>query len=318
MPGRPAELSTVNTRPTLLRYGLPSVTFCGQAAGMAVDDPEPLLAAFLRDACGRELERALLLLSDAEGDRDTAVHESRKSVRRVRAWLRLGDRHRRKALAPVDAQLRALRRTIGPLRDGASRIEALDRLRKRGDLGRLRVGLTQARARLVAALERRWARRPRHGGAWQRLLSGLSDLIAAIPTWPLDGLTDIEVRRALRRSFRRACIGRRQCAGRTAAVQRHAWRGRVRILLLQSQLLEQRGLVAATPELKRLAQNLGNENDLALVSRVLGPLGLSERAKTALRAYVQQQRRALAKRNDARAAALLRLKLQPRLRPEKP
>ena len=128
-------------------------------------------------------------------------------------------------------------------------------------------------------------------------------------------LGGFEVRRALRRSFRRACIGRRQCAGRTAAVQRHAWRGRVRILLLQSQLLEQRGLVAATPELKRLAQNLGNENDLALVSRVLGPLGLSERAKTALRAYVQQQRRALAKRNDARAAALLRLKLQPRLRP---
>ena len=53
-------------------------------------------------------------------------------------------------------------------------------------------------------------------------------------------------------------------------------------------------------------------------ARVLGPLGLSERAKTALRAYVQQQRRALAKRNDARAAVLLRLKLQPRLRPEKP
>ena len=94
--------------------------------------PQPLLADFLRAACLHELQRALDLLSDAHGDRNAAVHESRKSVRRVRAWLRLGDRYRRKTLAPIDAQLRQLRRTIGPLRDAASRIEALDRLFESG------------------------------------------------------------------------------------------------------------------------------------------------------------------------------------------
>jgi len=151
---------------------------------MAADEPEPQpqlpLAEFLREACREELARALLLLTDPEGDRDKAVHESRKSVRRVRAWLRLGDRHRRKALQPVDAQLRVLRRTIGPLRDGYSRIEALDRLRKRKDVAPLRTPLAAARQKLVDALERRWERRPRHGRSWKALLAGLTHLLDGI------------------------------------------------------------------------------------------------------------------------------------------
>lgn len=281
---------------------------------MVADEPQVLLAEFLRAACRQELEQALRLLSDEHEDRDVAIHEARKSVRRVRAWLRLGDRHRRRELAPVDAQLRLLRRTIGPLRDGASRIEALDRLRKRRDMARMRAALSAARKHLVEALDRRWERRPRHGRAWQGLLQGLSELLAGLPDWPLAGLTEIEARRGLRRSFRRACRGRRQCAGRSGAVQRHAWRGRVRILLLQSQLLEKRGLLPPAPELKRLAQSMGNENDLALVSRVLGPLGVPERVRVAVRALVQRQRRELARRNDARAALLLRRGLTPKLR----
>lgn len=289
----------------------------GQAGRMAADVPEPQpqapLAEFLREACREELARALLLLTDPEGDRDKAVHESRKSVRRVRAWLRLGDRRRRGALQPVDAQLRALRRTIGPLRDGYSRIEALDRLRKRKDVAPLRTPLAAARQKLVDALERRWERRPRHGRAWKGLLAGLTELLDGIGGWPLEGLTETEMRRALRRSHRRACAGRRACTGTSGAVRRHAWRGRVRILLLQTQLLQQRALVPENPPLKRLAQSLGNENDLALVSRVLGGLGLPARVCQGLRTMVQEQRRELAKRNDARAALLLKAKLAPRL-----
>ncbi len=279
---------------------------------MAPDDAAPL-AEFVRNACRRELEVALALLSDVDGDRDEAVHQSRKSVRRVRAWLRLGDRYRRRALAQVDARLRQLRRTLGPLRDGASRVEALDRLRKRRDLVRMRGVLNMARARLIEDRERRWSRRPRHGGAWRRLLQGLAELLASIEQWPLQGLNEPEARRALRRQFRRASTGRRQCAGRTGAIQRHSWRGLVRILLLQSQLLEQAGLLAADPALKRLAQSLGNENDLALVSRVLGPLGLPDSTRQTLRALVQKQRRELARRNDRRAALLLRPQLAPAL-----
>ena len=88
----------------------------------------------------------------------------------------------------------------------------------------------------------------------------------------------------------------------------------MRILLLQTQLLQQRALVPENPPLKRLAQSLGNENDLALVSRVLGGLGLPVRVCHGLRTMVQEQRRELARRNDARAALLLKPKLAPKLR----
>lgn len=272
------------------------------------------LCAFVRQACERELKRALDLLSDPSGDRNEAVHESRKCVRRVRAWLRLGDPWRRRTLAEVDARLRALRRTLGPLRDAASRIEALDRLRKSRGIGQMGRALTHARSRLTDNLERRWARRPAHGRSWQQLLQGLRELRDDCATWPFEGVSEAELRRAIKRAFQRACRGRRENLGRHAAAQRHSWRGRARILLLQCQLLEERKLLPATGALKRLAQSLGDENDLALVSRVLGQLGLPERTRVALRAHVQAQRRALAKRNDVRAAKLLRPQLAPRLR----
>lgn len=280
----------------------------------AAEPDQSSLCAFLRQACTRELQQALDLLSDPGRDRDEAVHEARKCVRRVRAWLRLGDPWRRRTLAEIDARLRALRRTLGPLRDGASRIEALDRLRKSRGIGSMRSALTQARSRLTEALERRWMRRSPQGAAWQRMLQGLRELRDDCARWPLDGLSEAEVRRALKRAFRRACRGRRENAGRHAAASRHHWRGRVRILLLQCQLLDQRQLAPPSLALKRLAQSLGDENDLALVSRVLGQLGLRDRTRLALRAHVQARRRALAKRNDARAAKLLRPGLARRLR----
>ncbi len=279
---------------------------------VTADHDQISLCAFMRRACADQLQQALDLLSDPGRDRNEAVHEARKCVRRVRAWLRLGDPWRRRTLAEADARLRALRRTLGPLRDGASRIEALDRLRKSRGIGSMRSALTQARSRLTAALERRWTRIPRQGRAWQCLLQGLLELRDDCASWPLDGLDQAEIGRALKRSFRRACRGRRQNAGRHAAASRHEWRGRVRILLLQCQLLEQRQLAPPSNALKRLAQSLGDENDLALVSRVLGQLGLPERTRLNLRAQVQSRRRGLAKRNDARALKLLRPGLAPR------
>ena len=67
----------------------------------AAEPDQSSLCAFLRQACTRELQQALELLSDPGRDRDEAVHEARKCVRRVRAWLRLGDPWRRRTLAEI-------------------------------------------------------------------------------------------------------------------------------------------------------------------------------------------------------------------------
>lgn len=272
------------------------------------------IAHWFRAACQHELSRALALLSDGDGDRNQAVHEARKSLRRVRAWLRLLDRDRHEKLAAVDAAIRLVRRTIGPLRDAASRIEALDRLRKRDGLTDVKESLTRARQQLALQLAARWSRRPVAGRAWVRLLLNLQTLLTDVANWPLEGITEAELRRGIKRAFRRACIGRKDCAGRVGAVRRHAWRGRVRILLLQGQLLNPHGEFPGLAAFKALAQGLGNENDLALVGRVLGRLGLTARNCALLRAALRAQRRLLTARNDTRAAAVLRARLMPRWR----
>jgi len=266
---------------------------------------EPSLTDSFRERCRRELARALKLLSDPARDRDEVVHESRKSVRRVRAWLRLLSARTRRDLAEVDTKLRSIRRTLGPLRDARSRCEAMDKLRKRRDLGTLRPHLVDARVRFNERLAQRWIRRPREGLAWRRMLSSLTELIENIPLWPLDGVHAKHLQRGVRRAWRNARKMRRECRGRIGAPLRHAWRGRVRILMLQCQLLEQLALFAAPPELKSLGQALGDEHDMAVVSRELAALKLDTKAESDLRAYLRQRRLSMARRNDQLAKRVL-------------
>ena len=280
--------------------------------------PAPTLASFLRESCACELERALRLLGDATGERDAAVHEGRKSLRRVRAWLRLCSPTQRAELAPIDSALRAVRRTLGPLRDARTRIEALDRLRKRRDLGELRPWLKDARKLLTEALAARWRRRPRHGRAYARMLTSLTALARNVADWPLENFSLKHAERSLQRSFARARVARRECAGRTGAVVRHEWRGRVRILVLQCQFLEAFGVVQGFGELKDLGQALGEEHDLAVVSRELGRLGLPMEARSGLRAYLSRHRLSLVERNDRSARQSLRRSKAPKLRRARP
>ncbi len=276
--------------------------------------PAPSLASFLRERCARELMHAWRLLSDGAGDRDAAVHEGRKCVRRVRAWLRLAPSEVREALEPVDADLRNVRRILGPLRDAHTRIEALGRLRKRRDLGEIGVFINDARKRLKAVLSARWLRRPPHGRGWRQMLDRLHALALGVPDWPLEKITLKHAQRGVRRAFSRARAARAECAGRTGAELRHQWRGRVRILVLQCQLLEGYGVLQGCGELKALGQGLGDEHDLAVVSRELGQLELPVDARQALRNYLRQQRLALALRNDRSARHSLRRSRSPKLR----
>ena len=276
--------------------------------------PAPTLASYLRERCGRELMHAWRLLSDGAGDRDAAVHEGRKCVRRVRAWLRLAPGTVRAELKTIDADLRNVRRILGPLRDAHTRIEAIGKLRKRRDLGELGVWLTDARKRLKAVLAARWLRRPAHGRAWRQMLDRLHALAVSVPDWPLESILPKHAQRAVRRGFSRARAARTECAGRTGTELRHDWRGRVRILVLQCQLLEGFGVLPGSRELKDLGQGLGDEHDLAVVSRELGRLELPVDVKQALRRYLYQQRIALALRNDRSARDSLRSSRAPKLR----
>jgi CHAD domain-containing protein len=268
-------------------------------------DDSASMGEFLRAACLRELDSALTRLS-GQGDRDLAVHEARKSIRRVRAWLRLLKRDRREQMRPVDQALRSLRRTLGPLRDAASRLGALQALARKRDTSDLKPGLLAAIEQMKSRKAQLWRRFPRRGLAFSRLREGLAEVIRGLPAWPLHDVDSREVRRGLTRAYGRAEKAGRACYGTTGAVRRHAWRGKLRVFLLQAQLTGPSNV--DLEKLKALVQAMGNENDLAQVERAMARTQLDRDTKSMVRKYARSHRNALATRIDARAKRLLKAK----------
>lgn len=274
-------------------------------------DAEPI-GLWLCSVCAAELARALSLLEDPATDRDVMVHETRKAVRRVRAWLRLCDEDTRQQLAPFDAELKALRQMLGPLRDAESKLIAVDHLLVDPGSRAHRVGLRRWRRELVAARDRRWLRMPPGGRALTRLAKGLRLAIEHVKALPLEALSEDDLHRAWRESFRRACRGARRCRGELDAERRHAWRGKLRVFLLQAQLLQERSPHAAVDQLKALTERLGLEHDHALLAQAaIRARSFEREARASLRQYLEEHRLALIEKNDRKARKLLRKSAAP-------
>ena len=82
----------------------------------------------LRDFAAAELAAAGDALARTGDDLHEGVHRARKSIRRTRAVLALGDRLLGPGFELVDAQLRRLNDSLSPLRDAHALVETLQRL----------------------------------------------------------------------------------------------------------------------------------------------------------------------------------------------
>lgn len=250
-------------------------------AGFGIGDREPLVFA-LRRVAVEQCDLALHALSD--GPTDLAVHEVRKSTKRLRAMLRLirheiGDTR----FSIENASLREAARVLAPLRDAHVHAAAVDQLRERfsghldpeafaGMADRLR------RRRLLAyavALE---------SDEWRKVVYALRSARARYAAWPVDP----EAARAhgmevVRHRFRSVADGLSRTYGRgrqemgealrsPTADNFHAWRKRVKYLRHQLELLTPvfpDVLGAHALALARLGELLGEEHDLAVLLRLV-------------------------------------------------
>jgi len=257
---------------------------------------EPLGAA-VRRAVTEELTAAADGLADGGGPvaRDEAVHEARKSVKRVRSLLRLVrgriDPHRRR---DANARLRAAAGGLGEVRDALVLMETAAALRAddHGDapvtavLDALVEALTERRAAVVL----RTVSGPADGGA-VRAAAALVDVRGALAAldvedgYPADGL-------------RWAYRGGR--AGLDLPVDAegeafHEWRKRAKDLRYHLEFLApvwQGPLGAHAEELHRLTDLLGHEHDLAVLVATLGrePELLPEGDRALVRSRVAARR----------------------------
>jgi CHAD domain-containing protein len=221
-----------------------------------------------RVAHGRVTAALEHLRRDAQRDLATAVHDTRKDMKKLRSLLRLvrdglGDERYR----AENARYRDAARLLAGTRDAEVKLATLGALREHctGELPPL--------AGLTAALE---AERSRFAGGGPELEQRLQEAAAAIDAggatiddWPLEGDGWKLLAGGIERSYRR---GRRRHADVRAdpspeAV--HEWRKRVKDLWYQLRLLREswpEALEGPIGEAHRLADLLGDHHDLSVLA----------------------------------------------------
>jgi CHAD domain-containing protein len=113
-------------------------------------NPDESVASALKRVAREEARHAIAHLASAE-DRHEAIHEARKSVKKVRALLRLLEPQLGNVSRNANRRLRDLGRTLSVLRDTAAMVETFDQLAAEypGEMGLNR--FASVRERLVAA-----------------------------------------------------------------------------------------------------------------------------------------------------------------------
>ncbi|HEX8854960.1 MAG TPA: CHAD domain-containing protein [Thermoleophilaceae bacterium] len=246
-----------------------------------------------------QIERAHDELESASGRKiGPAVHEARKSLKRLRAAVRLSrdaigdERYRQENTAFRDAG-----RRLSGARDAKVLIETLDSVEgAAGD--ELTAGMSAGlRAQLEteheAALESL-----RERGATAAVLGDLEKARALVATWTLatDGFDSIEP--GLRRIYRRGRNAMQAVAEEQSTENLHEWRKRVKDLWHATQIVRPASpgrMKKMSRRLHDLSDLLGDDHDLAVLRAYVNrhPQCLEDRDQQAALVAVIERRRGL-------------------------
>lgn len=222
-----------------------------------------------------ELDGALAHLTGGDGSpTDDAVHEARKSLKRLRALLRLTRRGLGRDVAGREnAVLRHAGRLLSEVRDATVLLETFEGLVEQGESESVRRAL-QRHQRLVRTrvLER--------GDAVTPAVTDLHEVRDRVSRWPLDADGWVALEPGVRRAYRRGRKAMRRIGAETDEERWHDWRKRVKdvwyhLTLLQPADPDRIGVLEA--ETHHLSDLLGDEHDLAVLrARVVPALPLCD------------------------------------------
>jgi CHAD domain-containing protein len=219
----------------------------------------------------RELRNTVRALTTSDGTAlEGVIHESRKSVKKVRAVAAFLEQAGAKLPRKDRKQLKSAARELSRLRDSAAIIESLQRVRRRypkqlpeHTYGILRRGLAGARDRQEARAKRdgvvgdaagRLAKARRSAKSWTSPSIGVPDMVAVIAA-------------SYRRS-RKAMKHSRE-TGQSATL--HRWRKELKTLWYQLRLAKPLtpGVAPLIADLKRLETDLGDDHNLVVLAATL-------------------------------------------------
>jgi CHAD domain-containing protein len=261
---------------------------------------EPVSEGIRRIALGQLDEVLDRLEGRTTEDPGTAVHEARKSLKRLRAIARfVRDQLGEEEFRRENACLRDVGRALSGPRDSQVLAETLDALLERYGEEAGAVRPERFGARLAVA--QRAARRELDLGApaFAERVTALREARGRVEAWRLPRMGAGAVRRRLERTYRRGRRAHAAAVGRPTPEALHEWRKRTKDLWYASQMLEAAApgpLRASARRAHELSDLLGDDHDLVVLEQELdrhaedfadpesGPLlrGLCERRRAEL------------------------------------
>jgi CHAD domain-containing protein len=198
---------------------------------------EPVSKAIKRMVRG-EIRFAVEQLSGRKGaDRDEAIHEARKSVKKIRALLRLVQAELGNTYRFENTRFRDVGRRLSEFRNAAAMLELLDSLEKKYK-DKLKARALDSVRRGLVARKKQIEREGRIDDAIERLVEALIAANQRIKTWPLrnDGFAAISpgLQKAFRRGRQMLDIARNDPTDENF----HTWRKRVKDHWYDIRLLE--------------------------------------------------------------------------------
>lgn len=190
---------------------------------------------------------------------DAGIHEARKSIKKLRAMMRLLEPRFGRLAREEHAVLGEAGRALSGARDAAAVVEILDVL----------AGETTSRTaqRSLAALRRRFVARESEAIAVEPALKALAEVSARVSEWPALPDSFGGIGAGLRETYRRGRKALAAVAAEPTAETFHALRKRVKDHWYQVRLLEG-AWTAAEPrekELRELQECLGHDHDLTVL-----------------------------------------------------
>ncbi len=227
----------------------------------------------LRRVAAEELSSAMRLLDDdsAEG-RDKRVHEARKSMKKLRALLRVA----RAALPPAtyrheNVGIRDTGRLLSGLRASAAGLEAFEVLVSDAPATIEREAIAAARRRILQAYAQHTEVA---SAALPDAAAQLAGALGRVAEWEIAGSGWTLLRPGLRAIYARGRRAYKRAAKLRTTEALHDWRKQVKYLWYSVRLLEPcwpRPLKALAAELAVLGEVLGDDHDLAELEPLLSP-----------------------------------------------
>lgn len=228
-------------------------------------------AGSVRKVARQRIDKAVAALCVPESGYGEGVHKARKRFKEVRALLRLVRQPLGVEFKAESQRLRDLGRVLAQTRDAGAMLESWDLLAKRFPDAFAEADFRKVRQRLAVRARAEQA----NAGLGERIaevIDQLHGITHGIGDWPLETQGFDLLRAGIRRTYADGCEELAKARLDRSAEQLHEWRKRVKDHWYHTQLLTPIWpslMRLRNQSLKRLADMLGDDHDLAMMSHLM-------------------------------------------------